>query len=229
MENPWGKLGTSEGVYVLDSDKEIIDNFNKKANADFLIRVDNLPTPFIGNFKEAKILLLQLNPGSEIFPGLEPTENHEFEVYPRLKDVLLKNLHHEALEYPFFWLDPSLRLTGGFRYWARMFSQVIKKEDDYKRIANKVCCAQYFPYHSKNYKPIKQVIDSQNYTFELVKEFSQKPNRLIILMRGIKQWGSVLDLKALGVARLKSTRNPVLTENNFVDKFDFTNFLKYLE
>ncbi|MCX6743692.1 MAG: hypothetical protein NT116_05690, partial [Candidatus Parcubacteria bacterium] len=157
MENPWLKLNTENGPYVLDSDKEIINEFNKKkVNADCLIRIDNLPTPYAGDFHKARILLLQLNPGSEILPGLEPTENHEFLVYKSLKDTLINSLWHKNMNFPFCWLNPEYMLTGGFKYWTRIFSTIIKNKNDYRKIANKICCVQYFPYHSKKYQHINK-------------------------------------------------------------------------
>ncbi len=82
MKNPWLKLNTEKPPYILNIDSKTIDEFNgRRNNENYKIRLDNLPTPYAGNFNKAKILLLQLNPGSEILPGLEPTENHEFLIY----------------------------------------------------------------------------------------------------------------------------------------------------
>ena len=228
MQNPWLELKDKK-PYILDSDKKIIDDFNKRADESKKIRVNNITTPFIGDFSMAKILLLQLNPGSEIPPGLEPTEDHEFLIYKSLKNDFLNNIQHKKMKYPFFWLNPEYRMTGGFKYWVRMFSSHIKNRGDYLKITNKVCCVQYFPYHSKKYGPINQIIKSQEYNFYLVKDFIKKPGRLVILMRAEKEWlKAVPELNRAGFLRLKSTHNPVLTKNNFKKDKDFERFVGLL-
>ena len=229
MENPWLKLNIENSPYILDCDREIVNEFNerKKSYNNHKIRLDNLPTPFAGDFENAKILLLQLNPGSEILPGLEPTENHEFFIYKNLKNELLKSLRHNKMDYPFYWLNPDYMMTGGFKYWVKMFPSVINNFDDYKKIANNVCCVQYFPYHSKNYGHINKILESQNYSFNLVEEFIKKPDRMIILMRAENYWLNspvAPKLKEFGYSTLKSNRNPVLSRRNFTKEEDYNRF-----
>jgi len=231
MVNPWLKLNTEKSPYILNTDAQIINEINeKRPNEDYLIRLENLPTPYSGDFKKAKILILQLNPGSEILPGLEPTENHEFVVYGNLKNTLIKNLKHEDMEFPFFWLNPEFMLTGGFKYWVRIFSSVIKNKDDYKKISNKICCVQYFPYHSKKYEHINNTLESQKYSYNLVRKFIKKPDKLIIIMRSADKWYKTIpELLKTNTITLKSSRNPVLTKNNFSKLEDFSRFIDYLE
>lgn len=229
MDNPWIKL-EDEKPYVLDIDKKAIDDFNKKANENYKIRLNNITTPFAGDFAKAKILLLQLNPGSEIPPGLEPTENHEFLIYKNLKDDIFKSIRHKDMKYPFYWLNPEYRMTGGFKYWVRMFSSHIKNENDYLKISNKICCVQYFPYHSKKYRSINRIIESQKYSFNLVRDFIKKSNGLIILMRAKKEWlKAIPELKEFGFVELKSKINPVLSKNNFIKEEYFERFIKFLD
>ncbi|MCK5511038.1 hypothetical protein KAI65_05900 [Candidatus Parcubacteria bacterium] len=229
MDNPWQKINTKNKPYILDCDQKTINEYNERPNRNnnHKIRLDNLPTPYAGDFNNAKILLLQKNPGSEIFPGLEPTENYEFMVYKNLKNDILKSLEHKKIEFPFYWLNPEYILTGGFRYWTRIFSSIIKEKNDYKKIANKVCCVQYFPYHSRKYNSINCILKSQKYSFNLVRNFIKKSNRIIVLMRAKREWLKVVpELK--NYATLKSKINPVLTKNNFEKKEDYELFLKYL-
>ncbi len=231
INNPWKKLNLESREYILDTDKTIIDERNKNRNEDDVIRYNNPPTPYAGDFQNAKILLLQLNPGSEIFPGLNPSEDFEFKIYKNLKSDIFKSLWHEEMEFPFYWLNPEYILTGGFRYWVKIFSTVLKEKSDYKKLANKICCAQYFPYHSKRYSAINNILKSQEYTFALVKDFIAKPNKLIIVMRREEDWISdkaVPGLKNIIYATLRTNRNPVLTKNNFSKKENYETFLKYL-
>ncbi|MCK5061338.1 hypothetical protein KAR28_02215 [Candidatus Parcubacteria bacterium] len=230
--NPWEKINTENNEYILDVDKAIIDKHNKNRNKDDKIRYNNPPTPYAGDFQNAKILLLQLNPGSEIFPGLNPSEDFEFKIYKNLEKDIFKSLRHEKMEFPFYWLNPEYILTGGFRYWVKIFSTVLKEKSDYKKLANKICCAQYFPYHSKRYRAINGILKSQEYTFALVKDFIAKPNKLIIMMRAQNEWLSnkaIPELKNIPYATLRANRNPVLTKNNFSKKENHKTFLKYLD
>ena len=137
------------------------------------------------------------------------------------------------MEFPFYWLNPEYILTGGFRYWVKKISTIIKKESDYKKLANKICCAQYFTYHSRKYRAINNILESQKYTFALVKNFITKPNRLVIMMRAQKEWLNdqvVPELKNINIpyVTLKSKLNPVLTKNNFSKEENYKTFLKYL-
>lgn len=232
INNPWKTISSKNNEYILNTDRTTIDKHNKNRNEDDRIRYNNPPTPYAGDFENAKILLLQLNPGSEIFPGLNPNEDFEFKIYKNLKKDIFKSLKHEKMEFPFYWLNPEYVLTGGFRYWVKIFSTVLKEKSDYKKLANKICCAQYFPYHSKKYRAINSILKSQEYTFALVKNFITKPDRLIIMMRAQKEWPrdqAIPKLKNIPYATLRSKRNPVLTKNNFSKEENYKLFLKYLD
>ena len=179
----------------MECDREIVEECNRGRDGDYKIRVNNPPTPYMGDFANAKILLLQLNPGSEIYPGLNPAEDVEFKIFKNLKQDIFKSLRGEKMKFPFYWLNPEYILTGGFRYWARIFSSVIEKKEDYYKIANRVCCIQYFPYHSRRYYPIpiriirkyrgrsEKFLESQKYGFSLVRRFLEKstPQRVVRL------------------------------------------------
>lgn len=228
INNPWTEIKNLDKEYVLSCDKDII-NRNNQRSEDYKIRYNNPPTPFAGNFENANILLLQLNPGSDIFPGLKPAEDFEFKIFNSLKENILKSLIHEKMEYPFYWLNPEYILTGGFRYWARIFSTLLKDKSDYKKFSNKICCVQYFPYHSKKYRPINTILKSQEYSFDLVKRFISQPNKMVIVMRAQNEWlNAVPELKDKHLVQLKSSRNPILTKNNFLEEKDYKIFSNYL-
>lgn len=229
IKNPWTEINSSNKEYILNCDKEIIVSHNNQRNNECRIRYNNPPTPFAGNFKNANILLLQLNPGSDIFPGLEPVEDFEFEKFNNLKEDILKSIIHEKMEFPFYWLNPEYILTSGFRYWARIFSSLLKNKADYKKFSNKICCVQYFPYHSKEYCPINTILESQKYTFDLVKYFISQPHKLVIVMRAKNEWLTAIpELKNINLVQLRSNRNPVLTKNNFLNQEDYKTFINYL-
>ena len=61
MQNPWLSLPENP-PFVLECDHQIILAFNNRVKPEHLIHWEFLPEPYTGN-PEAKILLLNLNPG----------------------------------------------------------------------------------------------------------------------------------------------------------------------
>mgnify|MGYP005862447387 FL=1 len=110
MNNPWKNL-TDKEPYVLEEDKKFIDKFNSKAKEDHKIDLDLLPEPFFGN-EDADIVLLNLNPGID----KKDKELHKQKEYV---DAIKKNLNHEPTEYPFYFLDPKLKDTSGYKWWQK--------------------------------------------------------------------------------------------------------------
>jgi hypothetical protein len=226
MVNPWIKL-SAKAPYILKGDFDIIEKFNKKAKDIHKIRYDLLPEPYSGDPFEAEIILLQLNPGTDSIVGYEG-EDTDFIVkrFPSYRKDLLKNLLHKENKYPFFNLNPEYRLLGGFRYWSQKLSPFIKTKEDYKRLAEKVCVIEFFPYHSKKYNYSGKVLESQNYTFELVRK-AIKRKAIIILMRGKKQWLSNVPSLNNKYINLRSNQNVTLSKNNLGSNFKkINNILK---
>lgn len=98
MRNPWIDLPET-APFVLACDKQGILDFNHTAKPEHTIHLELLPEPYTGN-PEAKIILLNLNPG----------------FYERNEKFLLgdehffkasrANLTHTRQDYPFYLLDP---------------------------------------------------------------------------------------------------------------------------
>ena len=206
----------------------MIDIYNDHAPLSYKVNKDALPVPYLGNVFSSKIVLLQLNPGSDFPPGFsKPNESFEYKIFPRLKKDNKYNLRHQynKIKYPFYALNPVYRLTGGFRYWSRIFGPLMKCADDYIEISKKICCIEFFPYHSKKFSSYKPMVKSQQYTFHLVRRAIDR-NALIVLLRGEKEWRK--EVKELThFIRPKSTRNPVLSKNNFSKK-DFAKIVSIL-
>ena len=222
MINPWKKFNGESRPYLLDEDKKIIEDFKEKVkHPKHRIDVNSLPVPFQGDPFKAKVILLQLNPGSDIPPGFEDEEDHALKVYPKLKKDILKNNRHEKLEYPFYDLNPAYRLYGGFRYWLKVWQHFIKSKEDYKKISRKICCIEFFPYHSRNYKHFSKVLRCQNYNFGLVRQAIGR-KALIVIMKGKGLKNDGVWLKQKEVKKLKNyeklitlkSRSPILSKNN---------------
>ena len=79
IENPWTKLNETTN-YCSSEDLERIKSFNTqlKGNVDYLIDLDLIAEPFLGN-KEANVVILGLNPG--IYKKKDDTEKDEKDLY----------------------------------------------------------------------------------------------------------------------------------------------------
>lgn len=224
MTNSWLKL-PDRPDYVLPSEKDAITAHNRKAKLEYKIWPNLYPVPYAGNVAKAKVIFLQLNPGVEIPPGFDRPIDED-EEFPELLRAEQKNIRQEKMEYPFIYLDPKLRFTGGFRYWTKKFSAIIRTERDYVRLANRLACIEFFPYHSNNYLPLKQVLPSQKYGFSLVRAAIKRKAKIIV-MRGKDKWlKAVPELKGHCYV-LKSARNVVISENNMKPK-EFKELCKIL-
>jgi len=235
-KNPWikeakrWKKNTQE--FILEKDSDAIEKFNNKfldkkpEHKPYKIHEDLVPVPFLGNFKKAEVFFLQLNPGVEQPAGLKSTDLVAYKHFPGYKMDLLKNLRQEKMEYPFIDLNPKYILTGGSRYWRRVLSKVlsalIKNKEDYKRISKKICCLEYFPYHSEKFKKIseyfgpKKYLDTQKFNFGILKSVLGKK---IIIMRGKDHWSAALrevggDWNEEQIWELNSSQNVSITEKN---------------
>lgn len=205
MLNPWLNL-SSEKPFILPSDRELVFSFNEIASQNYRIHEELLPEPFLGNPK-SNIFLLNLNPG---YSEEDPIFHRDLFFFENSR----KNLaHFIGPEYPFFLLNPLLSACPGHRWWKNKLKILIEKFG-LKKVANGICCVEYFPYHSKKFKPLKKILDSQKYGFNLVKEAISR-HALIVIMRKEKGWlEAIPELKNYPYFKLKNKLNPCISPNN---------------
>ena len=203
MDNPWRQLPPTT-PYILHEDLPFISSFNEKAAIDHKIVKDILPEPFLGNITDAKVILLNLNPGF--------SEKDIF--WHKQKEFIsenMKNLLHES-NPPFYLLNTKFRDSGGFIWWHAHLKQFISLLS-LDTITQTFMCIEYFPYHSKRYKWMP-IISSQIYSFYLVRE-AIKRRLPIIIMRGKRLWlESIPELSIYPYSNLNSAQNVSITRNN---------------
>lgn len=203
MENPWAHLPETE-PYILREDLPNISLFNQKSGTDHRIVTDILPEPFLGNITDAKVVLLNLNPGfseKDLFWHTQPEFISENK----------KNLLHES-NPPFYLLNSNFHDSEGFVWWRAHLKQFISLVG-LEKVARSFLCIEYFPYHSKRYKSMP-IIPSQAYSFYLVTN-AMKRKLPIIIMRGKRLWiESVPELSTYPYNTLRFPRNACLTKNN---------------
>jgi hypothetical protein len=210
MENPWRSL-RMEAPYVYEADRPAVDAFNTQAGEDHCIHTDLLPEPFLGS-KDAPIVLLNLN------PGFDERDYLTYE-HPDALDAWRKNAVHEPLAYPFYLLDPQFSHAGGARWWREKLKEPIQIAGAHA-VANMILCIEYFPYHSRKFKPMHRLVETQQYSFALVNQAIDR-NAVIVLMRGKRLWeGAVPRLsESPRLFTLKAPLNPAISRKNCVDGF----------
>ena len=171
-----------EAPYVHVADKLAVAAFNLRASAEHRIHTDVLPEPFLGR-KDAPIVLLNLNPGFDEHAYLTYEDRYT-------RDVWRKNVLHEPLAYPFYFLDPQFSHAGGARWWKNKLKEPIQIAGE-RAVANTILCIEYFPYPSRKYKPMPSLVASQQYSFDLA-NYAIDRNAVIVLMRARRRWEHVV-------------------------------------
>lgn len=210
MENPW-KSFRLEAPYVHDADRSAVTAFNLHAKAEHCIQADVLPEPFIGS-KDAPIVLLNLNPGFDERAYLTHADRSA-------RDVWRKNVRHEPLDYPFYFLDPHFSQSGGAIWWAKKLKEPLQIAE-VQAVARNFLCIEYSPYPSRKFKPMQVPLESQRYGFILAEQAIDR-NANMVLMRGKRFWESAVP-RLMDYPRLftlNSPQNVAVSRNNCVAGF----------
>ncbi len=214
MTNPWEDIDFSKNPpYALARELKIINSFNstcKKPN--YIIHLDIIPEPYLGNPITCEILLLNLNPGYSQIDKIYHTENKDF------REASIKNLLHRMQKYPFYLLDPIAKESPGSKWWRRILSNPLEDKNDEGgdlRIAHSLAVVEFFPYHSLKYKGIGKIFESQKYSFKLIRK-CMKRKISIVLMRSFERWyDSIPELKEYeNLLYCRSDQNPTISPGN---------------
>lgn len=201
--NPWEHL-PAEAPYILEQDRDDVDDHNASAPAKFRVHPELLPVPFIGN-PRAPVVLLNLN------PGYSP-DDEETEVGTPFGRALRANLTHGNPKFPFPLIDPRFGDVPGYEWWSTKLRPLIAAVGE-KTVAKRVFCVQLFPYRSAKYRAVS--VPSQSYGAELVTD-ALKRGALIVGMRSCRQWEERVPslIAHPKVAWLKNPRNPQVSPGN---------------
>lgn len=211
--NPWNDI-PKHPPYVLKNDFQGITLFNERyENTDYAIHLELIPEPYIGNI-ESEIVLLTLNPGFSKDNLIEHSD-------PGFKQILFRNLKSSNMSFPFYYLDPKLSHIRGAIWWNKKLKVLVERFGRSK-VANKLMCIEYFPYHSKRYHSVDKILESQDYSFYLVQQ-AILAQKLIIIMRSRNRWEeSIPALTKYKKAFVpNSPQNVCVTNNNCPIGFPF--------
>lgn len=219
MQNPWTKLPDSP-PYVIDSDRETVEQFNKSAKDKFRIHLKHMPEPYHGD-PNADIIILSLNPGFDHSDDAFHRDNPSFITANR------ENLLHRRKRYPFYLLDPEFSQAPGYDWWTKRLKEPIRLFG-LGKVSLNLCCIEYFPYHSKEYKFIGRILDSQKYSFYLVKE-AIKRNAAIIMMRAKNEWiKAIPELNDIKYYTLNSPRSASISGKNMSNGDNYEGWLRLI-
>jgi hypothetical protein len=184
MHNPWLEL-PSEPPYILAVDRHSITTLSNRlstnGHVDRKINDRSIPEPFIGDPESATVILLNLNPG-------DSPDDPETHTNPQFREAMIRNLHHQAQDYPFYALNPAFAWTGCAQWWTRHLRELFETGKlDRAAVAQRLCVIELFPYHSRRAGlPTKAVCPSQEYSFGIAKQMLG--SKLIVGMRARKRW-----------------------------------------
>jgi hypothetical protein len=199
LRNPWLEL-PEESPYVLSVDRESIAQRNARVAVEHRINDGSIPEPFIGNPEIATVILLNLNPGDS--PQDEAAHRD-----PAFRSALIRNLRHEAQDYPFYPLNPEFAKTPCANWWNKHLRTLFDVGGlDRREVARRLCVIEWFPYHSRKAGlPNRQVCPSQSYSFEIARK-ALEARKIIVGMRARKRWENV-DADFAGVPYLRSAQS----------------------
>ena len=211
--NPWldvvEKYEGSKFLYsnihnlVCDSDKEIIEEFNKRIKKEECKYKLNVPAyPWYGNPLKANVIVLSLNPGyvereSLIARVIQYLPERYTEGYAEHLRKMLKLDCSEFLPKESGAEDMTYRDLANLHqswYWEDRLSNAFVNDDtdlNFDDVNKKFAVLQYIGYSSKKYAPLKNGIflPSQLYTRQLIEYIlKNNPRTIFIVARNVKLW-----------------------------------------
>jgi hypothetical protein len=162
---------------------------------DEALHLSLIPAPYMGNLRDAKVLLFIANPGFG-------DEDYYFEDQPGIREMLIRNLKQESNgDYPFFFLNPALAWSGGFRWWQRRLRPLIEKFvskgesniEVMKFLARNIAAVELFPYHSRDGSELKGIkkeprMPSVLEARKFLARSSQNAKQLTVVLRAHNKW-----------------------------------------
>ena len=220
IRNPWRNVAEKyEGSkflysdtidFVCDSDKEIIEEFNKRKKKDgkeeYEYKLSVPAYPWYGNPLKANVIVLSLNPGyvekeSVIAKVIQHIPERYTEGYT---EHLRKMLTLECGEF----LPPKMGAKGmTYRdlanlhqswYWEDRLTNAFVNDDtglNFDDVNKKFAVIQYVGYSSKKYAPFKKgtLLESQKFTRQLIEYILRNnQNAVFIVARNIKMWNEFI-------------------------------------
>lgn len=199
--NPWSEL-PRRPPYVLPADAEIIARHPKNARN---LHLELLPLPFIGNPAATRVLLLNTNPGFSLHDIIDE-QNLDFAQEAKASLVFASKLG-------FHLLDPAFSQSSGARWWKTKLA-ALTSAVQLPNVLQHVACVEWFPYHSEYFHYLGELLPSQQFSFDLVREAVIKGTTTVV-MRAYKKWvEAVPELASSDPIRLRNPQNVSVSPGN---------------
>lgn len=210
MQNPWVSLPQSS-PYVLASDSKPIQVFNARAENRHSYDTSLFPEPFFGSL-DAPVVVLNLN------PGWSP-DDAAVHAQPLFAAMSRSSLAHQLKPYPFLHLQPTCETPGG--KWWRQRTRELSEDLGFDKVAQRLACIQFAPYHSLEYHVGSPLLPSQEYSFFLVREAMARGAEIVV-MRSVRLWlRAVPELASYSrLHRGANPRAPYLSRGNLKSAYD---------
>jgi len=212
MVNPWIELEKVTDGEVAKCDKMAIEKVVEESPEKLQIKY--LPQPYMGDPTRAKIFLLNGNPNAPDDAKNNPGELSQEDFNINHRKVITDSYNvdssiNKEKDYPLYALNPDFEKYSIYRWWYDHLSCLIEAVG-LKTVSEKLFAAEYFPYFSKKFPDFSKkqpyfsknlngdpILESQEYTFNLVKE-AIEAEKIIVIMRAEKKWyNSVKGVKGL--------------------------------
>ena len=204
IANPWAEFEHSE--YMVHSDDEgSFEDHNSRVKLAHRFIPFLAPEPWIGNV-ESKVVILLANPGAtkENLAGKR-------EPNPFRQELAIKNLHMEKMDYPHYFLDPSLHSDPGGKWWRTTLGKLIK-DTSLENVSRNVLSLEALPYHSRYFETPVLEMPTQRFTAQLLREAINR-DAFIVIYRQSNYWISqVPELKKYP----RKTMNPINTQRVWI-------------
>jgi hypothetical protein len=242
-ENPWTDFEYQDDDNYLDKDEDAVKKQNKRFQKDHSRRKKNLtihtklcPMPFVGDIFNAKVYILQANPGLM----LPPLAKEPVPIEKRNKDFknLIENclkLKFEDMSYPFYFLDPKIWHINGSVWWRNNLEPILQRlaedkgdietdgilkegiepEKYYRHLATSICAIEIHGYRSRKFREPDPPIPSSKYNYRIVKH-AMENRKVIVLTRSEDWWyDHVEGLKDYEhLIKISNPRNVKISKNN---------------
>ena len=212
LTNPWLEIADkyvvpqilySDKEYVLEKDREMIEEFNKNAKDPDVKYKLNIPVyPWYGNPLTAKVIVLSQNPAwnekqDEIAKILQNLPDKQLELFSNH----LKNM----LKFEVDGFLPSTKEVDGISgrmlanlhmswYWENRIKSAFG-DNNLETVSSNFAIIQYIGYSSKKFQPFKgeKLLPSQHFTKQLI-QFILHNNQdtVFIVPRNIERWRKFL-------------------------------------
>lgn len=218
--NPWGSsleyvdpIHGGSTIYddnarcVLKCDEAYINEHNRNNDAEYKYRIQKWPKPFMGNPLTARVVLLSLNPGFEVWQKRllakaltiyyrEAIFKHLVE-QSDLKAVSMFCPNNKPGDLDVSYLEAHTLVDN---YWYDMIerlrkdAKIPKSDEVFDPLYSRLSVIEYVGYASTSYKDLAKgrILPSQYFSSMLIQHMTMNCKTVFVVVRAEEQWKKLL-------------------------------------